>query len=63
MLLRTDFDHADSRVHLFVDCAMFAKEVVLTERIRWFDDSNGSPSYNHCWMMFAPASPPRSLSE
>ena len=26
MLLRTDFDHAASRAHLFADCAMFAKK-------------------------------------
>jgi len=45
MLLRTDFDHAASRRHLFVDCAMFAKKVVLTKRIRWFEDSNGSPAF------------------
>ena len=49
MLLRTDFDHAASRAHLF---AMFAKKVVLTKRIRWFEDSNGSPSFNHCWMIW-----------
>jgi len=42
MLLRTDFDHAASRAHLFSDCAMFAKKVVLTKRIRWFEGSNGS---------------------
>jgi hypothetical protein len=44
MLLRTDFDHAASRAHLFADCPMFAKKVVLTRRIRWFEDSTGSPS-------------------
>ena len=52
MLLRTDFDHAASRAHLFADCAMFAKKVVLTKRIRWFENSNGSPSFNHCWMIW-----------
>src|SRR5262249_49512709 len=52
MLLRTDFDHAARRVHLFADCAMFAKRVVLTKRIRWFEGSNGSPSFNHCWMIW-----------
>jgi hypothetical protein len=52
MLLRTDFDHAASRVHLFADCRMFAKKVVLTKRIRWFEDSKGSPSFNHCWMIW-----------
>jgi hypothetical protein len=52
MLLRTDFDHAASRAHLFADCPTFAKKVVLTKRIRWFEDSNGSPSFNHCWMIW-----------
>jgi hypothetical protein len=23
-----------------------------TKRIRWFEDSNGSPSFNHCWMIW-----------
>jgi hypothetical protein len=52
MLLRTDFDHAATRAHLFDDCPMFAKKVVLTKRIRWFEDSTGSPSFNHCWMIW-----------
>jgi hypothetical protein len=52
MLLRTDFDHAATRAHLFARCSMFAKKVILTKRIRWFDDSNGSPSFNHCWMIW-----------
>jgi hypothetical protein len=52
MLLRADFDHAATRAHLFADCAMFAKKVVLTKRIRWFQDSTGSPSFNHCWMIW-----------
>ena len=51
MLLRTDFDHAARRAHLFAGFAMFAKKVV-TKRIRWFEDSNGSPSFNHCWMIW-----------
>jgi hypothetical protein len=52
MLLRTDFDHAVSRVNLFAGCGMFAKKVVLTKRIRWFEDSTGSPSFNHYWMIW-----------
>jgi hypothetical protein len=31
---------------------MFAKKVVLTKRVRWFEDSNSSPSFNHCWMIW-----------
>jgi hypothetical protein len=56
MLLRTDFDHAKSRTHLFRDCPAFAKKLVLMKRIVWFVDDNGkpkaSPSFNHCWMIW-----------
>lgn len=56
MLLRTDFDHAKSRSHLFRDCPAFAKKVVLTKRIIWFEPEPGSrgksPSFNHCWMVW-----------
>jgi hypothetical protein len=52
MLLRTDFDHAKSRGKLFGDHPAFAKKIVLTKRIRWFEDSKGSPSFNHCWMIW-----------
>ena|SRR5436190_16883736 len=52
MLLRTDFDHAKTRQHLFGQCPQFAKKVVLTKRIRWFEDSTGSPSFNHAWYLW-----------
>lgn len=52
MLLRTDFDHAKTRQYLFANCPAFAKKVVLTKRIQWFEDSKGSPSFNHCWMIW-----------
>lgn len=48
MLLRTDFDHATSRADLF-DRNQFSRKVVLRKRIRWFEDSKGSPSFNHAW--------------
>lgn len=51
MLLRTDFDHAKSRTHLFRDAPAFQKKVVLTKRIVWFDQgekrTGKSPSFNH----------------
>ena len=53
MLLRTDFDHAKSRQHLFGECASFWKKVVLTKRIKWFDGSDGQPSFNHAWYIWA----------
>jgi hypothetical protein len=52
MLLRTDFDHAQGRQHLFSACEEFAKKIVLTRRIKWFEDSNGAPSFNHAWFVW-----------
>lgn len=52
MLLRTDFDHARTRQHFFGECPEFAKKVVLTKRIKWFEDSKGSPSFNHAWFIW-----------
>ena len=52
MLLRTDFDHAKSRRHLFADHPAFSKKLVLTKRIQWFEDSKSSPSFNHAWFIW-----------
>ena len=52
MLLRTDFDHAKRRRHLFADCPAFARKIVLTKRIRWFENSSGQPSFNHAWYIW-----------
>jgi hypothetical protein len=52
MLLRTDYDHAVSRQHLFSGHKRFAKKLVLTKRIKWFENSNGQPSFNHAWFIW-----------
>jgi hypothetical protein len=56
MLLRCDFDHAQSRTHLFRDCPALAKKLVLLRRIAWFVEANGkpkaSPSFNHAWFIW-----------
>lgn len=52
MLLRTDFDHAKTRGDLFSKHPYFAKKVVLTKRIKWFEDSKGQPSFNHAWYIW-----------
>ncbi|WP_315789817.1 hypothetical protein, partial [Bradyrhizobium sp. SZCCHNR3027] len=52
MLLRTDFDHAKSRSYLFANCSAFAMKIVLTKRIKWFEDSKGKPSFNHAWFFW-----------
>lgn len=52
MLLRTDFDHAKGRTHLFRDCPHFSKKLVLTKRIVWFDDKKAAPSFNHAWYIW-----------
>lgn len=51
MLLRTDYDHAKTRARLFTS-ERFAKKIVLTKRIKWFEDSKGQPSFNHAWFIW-----------
>lgn len=51
MLLRTDYDHAKTRRHLFADNPAFAKKLVLTKRIVWFEGGK-SPSFNHAWFIW-----------
>ena len=50
MLLRTDFDHAKTRRHLFY--APFGRKLVLTKRIVWFEPKEASPSENHSWWIW-----------
>jgi hypothetical protein len=52
MLLRMDYDHAKTRQHLFAGCPAFARKLVLTKRIVWFDGPRAAPSFNHCWMIW-----------
>jgi hypothetical protein len=52
MLLRTDFDHAKTRTNLFKGSPQFAKKLVLTRRIIWFDRPGAAPSYNHAWFIW-----------
>jgi hypothetical protein len=52
MLLRTDYDHAKTRQHLFGNCDAFRRKIVLTKRIKWFEDSRGAPSFNHAWFIW-----------
>lgn len=54
MLLRTDFDHAKTRAHLFANHSAFSKKLVLTKRITWFEEAGrkAAPSYNHAWFIW-----------
>ena len=52
MLLRTDFDHAKGRSHLFAHHPAFAKKLVLTKRIVWFERKGAAPSFNHAWYIW-----------
>jgi hypothetical protein len=52
MLLRADYDSAMTRQHLFGGCFIFARKIVLTKRIKWFEDTTGSPSFNHAWYVW-----------
>jgi hypothetical protein len=52
MLLRCDYDHAQGRRHLFANCHAFAKKVILTKRIVFFDRPGAAPSFNHAWYLW-----------
>jgi len=52
MLLRADFDSAQTRNHLFNDCPAFSQKIVLLRRIKWFEKSEGQPSFNHAWYIW-----------
>jgi hypothetical protein len=54
MLLRIDYDCAKTRAHLFKDCPRFAKKIVLTKRIVWFEHEgkHAAPSFNHAWFVW-----------
>lgn len=52
MLLTADFDHAKGRRHLFADHPAFAARLAIQTRIRWVENSVGSPSQNHCWFFW-----------
>jgi hypothetical protein len=52
MLLRIDWDSASTRGHLFGRSLAWSCKVVLTKRIVWFEDTGGSPSYNHAWYVW-----------
>jgi hypothetical protein len=51
MLLRADFDSAKTRTHLFRDCPVFSRKVMLLDRIRWFPGNVG-PSTTHAWFIW-----------
>ena len=54
LLLPVDFDSAKSRRHVFGDCLQFAGKIVLTKRIKWFEDPDvkSGPSANHAWFLW-----------
>lgn len=52
MLLRVDYDSAKGRRELFANHIAFSRKLVLTKRIRWFEGTKGSPSYNHAWFIW-----------
>jgi len=54
-LLRVDYDSAKTRRYLFGDCSRFAKKLILTRRIIWFERPGAAPSYNHAWFCWSSA--------
>jgi hypothetical protein len=52
MLLPADFDSASTRQDVFRFCPAFAGKITLLNRIRWIAGSTGSPSTNHCRLLW-----------
>jgi hypothetical protein len=55
MLMSVNFDTGATREHLFGDCRIFKKKLVLTKRIVWFKRTDGekeAPSTNHAWYIW-----------
>jgi hypothetical protein len=52
ILAPVDFDSAKTRARLFGACQIFAKKIVLTRRIVWFERPGAAPSSNHAWLMW-----------
>jgi hypothetical protein len=48
MLLRIDIDSANGRADICRDNQAWAKKIVLTKRIVWFEGGK-SPNFNHAW--------------
>lgn len=51
MLLRNEYDSADTRRHLFGQ-APFAAKIVLTRRPMWIAGTSGSPRHNYSWFVW-----------
>lgn len=54
MLLPVDFDSAATRTDMFRDCPAYWGQIVLLDRIKWFNTpgTRNSPSANHAWFVW-----------
>jgi hypothetical protein len=55
LLLSADFDSGKTRPSFFLDCPLFAAEIVPTRRIVWFSSPNPkkeNPKENHAWYIW-----------
>lgn len=52
MLLRNEFDSGKTRKHLFGECLAFHKKIILTERPKWIEDTEGNPRHNFAWFVW-----------
>jgi hypothetical protein len=54
LLLTADFDSAKTRRFLFGKCPRFAGKIILTKRIKWFEnpDCPHSPKENNAWFLW-----------
>jgi hypothetical protein len=54
MLLPIDFDSASTRRHVFQNCRVFSRKLILTKRIRWANlpQKKNGPQKNHAWFVW-----------
>jgi len=56
MLLPAEFDYSHTKQHLFSECPFFARKLVITRRIVWFQsddpDKREAPKNNHAWFIW-----------
>lgn len=50
-----DFGKSKDRVSVFRDCPHFRGLIRIQDRIKWFEDSEGTGTENHVWAIWGPS--------
>lgn len=50
-----DFGKSKDRVAVFRDCPNFRGLIRIQDRIKWFEETMGTGTENHCWAIWGPS--------